>query len=176
MPMGEETATENSAETPDRASLTRALHELESAQRRVQKNAERIYDEKRCELIVELLPVLDNLDRTIDAAKAASEPVLLAGVRMVRAQLESLLVRYGVERVDAAGQRFDPTLHEAVVATPVLEPNLVGAVLRQVAPGYRFRDRVLRAEGKRGRAQPEGYSSALIGPHRPRLRPADRRK
>src|ERR1700690_1465684 len=145
MPTSEETAAEDPAETTDRASLTRALHELESAQRRVQKNAERIYDEKRCELIVELLPVLDNLDRTIDAAKAATEPVLIAGVRMVRAQLESLLVRYGVERVDAAGQRFDPALHEAVVATPVLEPNLVGAVLRQVAPGYRFGDKVLRA-------------------------------
>jgi molecular chaperone GrpE len=144
-PTGTDSADETSLEVPDRASLTRALRELEATQKRVQQNAERLYDEKRRELVVDLLPVLDNLDRTIAAAHAASDAALIDGVRMVRAELESVLVRYGVERVDADGQRFDPALHHAVVATPVVDPKLVGAVLRQIAPGYRFGGKVLRA-------------------------------
>jgi molecular chaperone GrpE len=145
MPTGEGSAGENSIEAPDAASLARAVRDLEAAQQRVQQNAERVYDEKRRELILELLPVLDNLDRTIAAAQTASDAALIDGVCMVRTQLESVLVRYGVERVDADGQPFDPALHEAVAAIPVVDPKLVGTVLRQLAPGYRFGGKVLRA-------------------------------
>jgi molecular chaperone GrpE len=145
MPTGEASTSENSLDPPDRASVVRALRDLEATQKRIQQNAERVYDEKRRELVFELLPVLDNLDRTIAASQAASDAALLDGVRMVRAELESVLVRYGVERVDADGQRFDPAVHEAVAAIPVVDPKLVGVVLRQVAPGYRFGGKVLRA-------------------------------
>lgn len=141
----DDTLREDSPDAPDRATLARALRDLEAAQKRVERDAERVFDEKRRELVLELLPVLDNLDRTIAAADTKSDPGLVAGVRMVRAELESVLLRYGVERVDAAGQRFDPALHQAVAAVPVVDAGLVGNVLSQVAPGYRFAGKVLRA-------------------------------
>lgn len=147
--------------------LARALRELEETQTRIQQNAGRVYDEKRRELVFELLPVLDNLDRTLAAAETASDAALVAGLRMVRNELEGVLLRYGVERVDApAGQRFDPVIHEAVAAVPVIDPRLVGAVVRQAAPGYRFAGKVLRAAkvsvGVQGPAAQGRPSSAFI--------------
>lgn len=146
------------------AALAHALRDLEETQARVQQNAERVYDEKRRELVLELLPVLDNLDRTLTAVQAASDAALVDGVRMVRTELEGVLVRYGVERVDApAGQRFDPTIHEAVTAVSVIDPSLVGAVVRQAAPGYRFANKLLRAAkvsvGVRSAAPPSPLAS-----------------
>jgi molecular chaperone GrpE len=140
------TAGEGAAAAPEAAALARAVRDLEETQARVQQNAERVYNEKRRELVLELLPVLDNLDRTLAAAESASDAALVEGVRMVRTELESVLVRYGVERVDAPrGQRFDPTIHDAVAAVSVIDPRLVGAVVCQAAPGYRFAEKLLRA-------------------------------
>ena len=130
---------------PDGSSLARALRDLEATQARVQQNAERVYEETRRKLVLDLLPVSDNLARTLEAAELASDAALVGGLRMVSAELGGVLVRYGVERVDATGQRFDPAIHEAVALVPVLDPKLVGAVVRQDAPGYRFAGKVLRA-------------------------------
>ena len=129
----------------ERATLTRAAREFDVAKARIEQHAERIYDEKRRSLVLELLPVLDNLDRTLEATKPTSDAALVEGVRIVRAQLEGVLTQYGVERVDASGQRFDPKLHDAVSTVSVQDPALVGTVLSQSAPGYRFGDRLLRA-------------------------------
>src|ERR1051326_1761441 len=106
-------------DTGDRDSLRRALRDLEAAEARVQKNAERVYDEARAKLVTDLLPVLDDLDRTLDAADPDGDPAFIEGVRMVRSQLERVLVGYGVERVAAIGRRFDPAIHDAISTVPV---------------------------------------------------------
>src|SRR5438477_3554232 len=121
-------------EGPDRESLRRALRDLEAAELRVQRSAERIYDESRSKLVHELLPVLDNLDRVVGAADPNRDPPLVEGVRMVRSQLERVLVRYGVEVIEATGQRFDPEIHDAVVAAPVEDPALDRMVIEQHQP------------------------------------------
>jgi len=89
-------ATSNSeAGEPDRATMTRALRELEAAQARVERDARRVHDETRTRLVSELLPVLDNLDRTIRAAAGSRDcRALVEGVHLVRAQLESVLRGY----------------------------------------------------------------------------------
>src|SRR5450432_3643087 len=115
---------DDSVATADQESLRRALRDLEVTQARVRRDAERIYDEKRRELVYELLPVLDNLERTLAAAVTASDAVLVEGLRMVHMGLEGVLVRYGVECVEAAGLSFDPAIHEAVAAVPVTDPKL----------------------------------------------------
>jgi molecular chaperone GrpE len=141
----EDVSGDGSSDAPDRDSLIRALRNLEAAQARVQRKAERVYDEKRRELVRELLPVLDDLGRTLDAAKTSSDAALVTGLRMVHGAFEAVLVRFGVERVDAAGRRFDPAIHEAITAVPVVDAELVGSVVHQDAPGYRFGGKVLRA-------------------------------
>jgi molecular chaperone GrpE len=132
----------------DRQAALRALRSLEATEARLERNAKREVEEARGKLVQELLPVLDNLDRTIHAAHAHrsghSDPALLEGVRMVRQQLEGVLRGYGVERVDATDQRFDPGLHEAIGVTPVSDPRRHGTVVHQVEPGYRFAGKLLR--------------------------------
>jgi molecular chaperone GrpE len=129
----------------DRQSALRALRSLEATEARLARNAKREVDEARGKLVQELLPVLDNLDRTIRAAYAArSERALLEGVRMVRHQLESVLRGYGVERIEALDQRFDPNLHEAIGVAAVSEPRRHGVVVQQAEPGYTFAGRLLR--------------------------------
>ncbi len=88
------------------------------------------------------MPVLDNLDRTIDAGQTTPS-ALLEGVAMVRAQMEQVLVGYGVEPIDAEGARFDPKVHEAIATAPA-GAERVGQVVQQVSRGYRFAGRVLR--------------------------------
>ena len=140
---------EDAAPGTDRATLTRALLELEAAQARVQANAESVYAGKRRELVVELLPVLDDVDRALDSVTAnpaqATVENLVAGLRMMRNGLENVLVRYGVKRVDAIGQKFDPALHEAVATVPTADASSAGLVVGQIAAGYRIGDALLRA-------------------------------
>jgi molecular chaperone GrpE len=129
----------------DRQAALRALRNLEATEARLERNARRDVEEMRGKLVQELLPVLDNLDRTIRAAQAnRSDPAMLEGVRMVHQQLEGVLRGYGVERIEALGQRFDPALHEAIGMVPVAEPQRHGAVVHQAEPGYRFAGRLLR--------------------------------
>lgn len=125
--------------------LGRALTELEASRARVERDAARVCDDMRSKLAAELLPVLDNLDRTIRAAEDAGDaPAVLEGARMVRAQLEGVLRGYGVERLDSLGAPFDPVQHEAVAVLPVTDPAWVGRVIDQPQPGYRFGERLLR--------------------------------
>lgn len=129
----------------DRQAALRALRSLEATEARVARNAKRESDEMRARLVQDLLPVLDNLDRTIRAAETGrSDPGMLEGVRMVRHQLDGVLRGYGVERVEATGERFDPALHEAIGVTPVSDPQRHGVVVQQMEPGYRFGERLLR--------------------------------
>jgi molecular chaperone GrpE len=129
----------------DRASALRALRSLEATQERVAKNAKRETEEAKGKLVMELLPVLDNLDRTIQASREhRGDPAVLEGVRMVRAQLEGVLLRYGVEKIDATGKRFDPSLHEAVGLQPVTDARANGMVAQQYEPGYAFNGKLLR--------------------------------
>lgn len=132
----------------DRQTALRALRNLEATEARLERNARREAEETRARLVQELLPVLDNLDRTILAARSARsgpcDPAMLEGVRMVRQQLEGVLRGYGVERIDAIGQRFDPGLHEAIGMVSVGDPQRHGVVVHQAEPGYRFAGRLLR--------------------------------
>jgi molecular chaperone GrpE len=130
---------------PDYDRMRRALRDLEAAKARVERDAQRAADEMREKLVVDLLPLLDNLDRTIHAAERAGESrAMLDGVRLVRSQFASVLAKFGVERIDAKHQRFDPRLHDAISVVPVRDPAAQDRVIDQVEAGYRFGDRLLR--------------------------------
>lgn len=129
----------------DRQAALRALRSLEATEARLERNARREAEETRGKLVQELLPVLDNLDRTLRAAQAGrSDPALLEGVRMVRQQMEGVLRGYGVERIEALGQRFDPAVHEAIGMIAVDDPQRHSLVVHQAEPGYRMAGRLLR--------------------------------
>lgn len=92
-------------------------------------------------LIAELLPVLDDLERALDAAAEHEEARLEEGVRLVHRSLAGLLDRQGVQPIETDGG-FDPHVHEALFSQPSEADE--GSVLDVVQKGYRLGDRVVR--------------------------------
>jgi molecular chaperone GrpE len=137
----------------DTSQLRQAMDELTAARRRVERDAERSRDQVRAEVIDEMLPVLDDLDRSIAAGATTPDPALLEGIKLVRSQFDSRLARLGLERIDCVGQPFDPNLHEAIAVVDVADPAQRGVVVDEVQRGYRMGDKVVRAPRVRvGRA------------------------
>jgi molecular chaperone GrpE len=113
-------------------------------------------------LVRDLLPIVDNLERAVQAAQGGGNgKPLVEGVSLVLKGLLDVLARHGVTRVEAEGTQFDPTRHEAVahVESAEHEPN---AVIQEHQAGYRLHDRLLRpalvsvSKGSSNLANPEG--------------------
>jgi molecular chaperone GrpE len=93
-------------------------------------------------LLKELLPILDDLERALNAAEQHEEAQLDEGVRLVHRSLASLLERQGVKEIATEG-KFDPHVHEALLAQPSEEAEH-GDVLDVIQKGYTLGDRVVR--------------------------------
>jgi molecular chaperone GrpE len=126
----------------DLAARTRA--EFENYQKRMQREREQERKYSFGPFAESLLPIFDNLDRAVVAAKQAGEAgPLVQGVAMVQTQFLEFLKKYGITRIDCEGKSFDPNVHQAVMQKPVagVEPNTVVQVIEQ---GFLNQDRVLR--------------------------------
>lgn len=131
-----------------RATLARyreANAEFEQARARMRRDVAREVERGTRAVLADLLDVVDNLDRAIEAARTAgSDPLLLQGVGLVRAQFLAKLDGHGVRPLDAAGRPFDPSCHEAATKVPVSDPAQDGTVMGVIRQGYAIRDEVLR--------------------------------
>jgi molecular chaperone GrpE len=129
-------------ESRDRA--LRAVAELENVRKRLRREMD---DERKyalMPLVSDLLPVVDDIGRTVAAAeKNADLATLLAGVKMVAQKLEDTLGKHNAKRIEALGQPFDPNVHAAILQQPVADqpPNTVVTVAQE---GYTLHDRVVR--------------------------------
>lgn len=122
----------------------RTLAESENARKRIRQQADESVRIQREAVLRELLPVVDNLERAIEAAKGGSgEGTIVAGVEMVLRSLLDFLRAHGVTPISAVGQAFDPSRHEAVAHVASLEhpPN---TVVDESHRGYLMNERVLR--------------------------------
>lgn len=125
--------------------LLRALAEMDNMRRRMQREREEYTRYAAEALIREIIPVLDNLDRALEAARSASDAArIVEGVELIQRELLRVLERAGVRRYSSVGQRFDPTRHEAT-ARVVSVDQAPDTVVAEVVPGYLLHDRVLRA-------------------------------
>lgn len=133
-----------------------AAAEFDEARARLRKEIAKDAERGRRAVLAELLEVVDNLDRAIEAARAgASADALLQGVELVRQQFLAKLEAFGVTSLAALGQPFDPTRHEAVATVPVHDPAQDHVVVGIVRPGYAMGDEVLRpAQVAVGRLEP----------------------
>jgi len=122
-----------------------AAQEFEEARARARRDVAREVERGKRATLVDLLEILDNLDRALEAAQApGAAPRLVQGVGMVRQQFMMLLQGHGISEIESLGQPFDPHLHEAVTVVPPSggqEVDRVGGVIRR---GYRIGDEVLR--------------------------------
>jgi molecular chaperone GrpE len=123
-----------------------AASEFDEARLRLRREISKEIERGRREILADLLEVLDNLDRALDAAKGASSlDAVVQGVDMVRRQFLAKLESFGVRPIEVApGGPFDPALHEAVTAVPATAESDDGRVVGVVRRGYRIQDEVLR--------------------------------
>jgi molecular chaperone GrpE len=125
--------------------LLRLQAEFENYKRRMAREKVEFVKFANEELLLEFLPILDNLERAVSAARAeAASTPLLEGIEMVVRLFRSTLEKFGVEPIEALGQPFDPGLHQAVaqVESRDGQENLV---VEEIQRGYRLEGRVLRA-------------------------------
>jgi molecular chaperone GrpE len=149
--------------------LLRALADFDNFKKRESRNRLEAEQRARDQVLVEMLAVLDNLERALaHVAPGEAESPLTEGMRLVLRQFTSVLERFGVRPVEAVGQPFDPQLHEAIqqVATDTHPPGVVALELRK---GYLRDNKLLRpAMVAVARALPEA-SAAAEGADRPAL-------
>jgi molecular chaperone GrpE len=121
--------------------LKRVAADFENYRKRVARDQEGLVARAHERLVKELLPVLDDLERALEAAAQHEEAKLEEGVRLVHRELVEALAREGLVEVETDGQ-FDPHVHEALVSQPSEQED--GSVIEVLQKGYRLGDRVLR--------------------------------
>jgi molecular chaperone GrpE len=118
--------------------LRRLKAEFENSRKRQERERARILETASERLVVELLPVLDNLDRALEA-----EGDIREGVRATRDQLADVLGKEGLLPVASDGQPFDPNVHEAVMSQPS-EEHEEGTILQTFQRGYLLNGKPIR--------------------------------
>jgi len=121
----------------------RAAADLENLRKRQRREIEDAKLESKGKVLKEMLPVVDNLERAIEHAKQQSgDSPIIEGVQLVLRQFLTAFERLDVTPVEAAGQPFDPNLHEAISQQESDAPP--GTVVQVLQRGYKSGDRLLR--------------------------------
>jgi molecular chaperone GrpE len=121
--------------------LQRLAAEFDNYRKRVVRDQELSAARAKEQVVKDLLPVVDDLERALEAAEQHEEAKLEEGVRLVQRALQDVLRRQGLEEIETGG-RFDPHVHEALLAQPSDEEE--GSVIQVAQKGYRLGDLVLR--------------------------------
>jgi molecular chaperone GrpE len=121
----------------------RSAAELDNVRKRAQRDVENAHRYGLERFATELLPVLDSLALAVKNGVGGDQQNLLAGQEATLKLLERAFEKLSIQQIDAAGQRFDPGKHEAVLMQPTADapPN---SVLTVVQPGYELNGRLLR--------------------------------
>jgi molecular chaperone GrpE len=124
--------------------LLRLRADFDNYRRRMQREKAKISEQALFNFIQQLLPVVDNLERALEAAEVSEAGSFVQGVEMIHRQLLEVMKREGVSLIEAEGQPFDPNIHEAIGKEEKegYEPN---TVIEVVQKGYKLNERVLRA-------------------------------
>jgi molecular chaperone GrpE len=121
--------------------LQRLQADFDNYRKRAARDQESLVARAGERIVKELLPILDDLERVLEAAEQHEEAKLEDGVKLVHRQLEQLLEKEGLAPVETDGQ-FDPHVHEALLTQPSDADE--GSVIEVLQKGYRLGDRVLR--------------------------------
>ena len=125
--------------------LLRKTAELDNFRKRTERERAHLNQAAATDLIQELLPLVDDLERAL-AADASDDTARAyrAGVELIHRQLLDVLAKRGVAPIDTAGQDFDPHVHQAV-AHEVSADNHEGQIIDELRRGYTMHGRLLRA-------------------------------
>lgn len=142
----EPTPTETAVEMNEwKDRYLRLAADMDNTKKRLERYYANLTEQQKDRLLLDLLPVIDNLERALwHASSGADEMGLRDGVELTLKLFLDTLAKYGVDVIDPQGEPFDPELHEAiaVLPNPELPPHTVAAVELK---GYQVGDRLLRA-------------------------------
>lgn len=119
--------------------------DMENSKRRLEKEHQNSMKFMMQDFIEELLPVVDNFERSLNVQEPSEEvQTFLKGYQMIFDQLMAILEKNGVEAIEAQGKEFDPNFHQAVMTTndENFDSNIV---VEELQKGYKLKDRVIRA-------------------------------
>jgi len=123
--------------------LLRRAADYENLQRRVDREKSNYRRQAREEIVKEILPVVDNMDRALESSGDDASGEWRKGLELLRQQLLDILEKFGVSRIDSVGYPFDPTIHEAVALSEASDypPN---TVTMEYERGYLLDGRTLK--------------------------------
>ncbi|MEO6148824.1 MAG: nucleotide exchange factor GrpE [Mucilaginibacter sp.] len=142
-PTAEEKLKEELSQANDK--YLRLYAEFDNFRRRTQKERVELLQTAGKEVIVSLLPVLDDFERAFKSMDQATDVVAVkAGVELIYSKLHNILEQKGLKPMEALGEPFDADLHEAITNIPAPSDELKGKVVDQMEKGYYLGDKVVR--------------------------------
>jgi molecular chaperone GrpE len=151
---GAEKATENTVAAEEKLKeelsaandkYLRLFAEFDNFRRRTSKERVELLQTAGKEIIVSLLPVLDDFERAFKSMETATDVVAVqAGAELIYSKLNNILTQKGLKSMDSVGEPFDADLHEAITNVPAPTAELKGKVLDEMEKGYYLGDKVVR--------------------------------
>ena len=123
--------------------LLRTAAEFDNYRKRTERERRELSEAVAADLIRDVLPIVDDLDRAITAAAESTDPALRSGVELIQRQLIEALRRRGAEPFESVGHDFDPAWHEALASEPAAGRR-DGEIVAEIRRGYRIGPRLLR--------------------------------
>ena len=123
--------------------LLRTAAEFKNFRTRMERERKDLSDYATSEILTELLPIIDNFERALQAPAGPDADAFRKGIELIHKQMFDLLRKRGVTPIDALGADFDPNVHQAVIHE-VSDEHREGEVMQELQRGYRLGDRLLR--------------------------------
>ena len=123
--------------------LLRTAAEFDNYRKRVERDRRELSEFAAADAMLELLPIIDNLERALQAPSGGDVDAFRKGVEMIHKQMLDLLRKRGVKPIEALGADFDPNVHQAVLHEPSDE-HREGEVMQELQRGYTLGERLLR--------------------------------
>lgn len=123
----------------------RLFAEFENFKRRTSKERVELFKTAGQDIMVSLLPVLDDFDRALNEISKSEDVELFKGVELISNKLKDTLKNKGLEQVEVkAGEVFDAEIHEAVTQIPAPDADMKGKIIDVIEKGFKLGDRIIR--------------------------------
>jgi molecular chaperone GrpE len=123
----------------------RLFAEFENYKRRTARERIELFKTANQDVLLALLPVLDDFDRALAEIKKTDDNILIQGVELIQEKLKNTLVSKGLEQVEVnAGDAFDADFAEAITQIPAPSPKMKGKIVDVIEKGYKLGDKIIR--------------------------------
>lgn len=123
----------------------RQMAEFENYRKRTLKEKSELILNGSANLMTAVLPVLDDMDRALDAVtKTEDVAACCEGFKLIARNFRNILEQNGLKQIETSGQKFDTDFHEAIAMMPAADESQKGDIIDCIQPGYKLNDKVIR--------------------------------